>query len=180
MVISRTPDPAADDLAEACRRLAHSHLEAFGPRVVDRGATAGRAWAAYRLPAGLHTLAGARRTYEGGLDGRDWAWMARRILMTLDGAGDPARPGLGLDTVLIEPARHGVVLTGFGDEGLPPAELFDAVLGSGPDAAAQRRWARGATAAHLPAATALHEYDLLLTRLYGVRRYRRFCIPQAA
>lgn len=93
---------------------------------------------------------------------------------------EPARPGLSLDTVHIEPAHHGVVLTGFGDEGRSLADLFDAVLDLREDAHRQRRWARAADAARLSAASALHEYDLLLHRLYGERRYRPFSIPEAA
>ncbi|MEE8869792.1 MAG: hypothetical protein SOH99_11830 [Acidipropionibacterium acidipropionici] len=180
VAICRTPAPSTDALEAAAEHLGRRGMAAFGPRIVDRGTAQGRAWVAYRLPNGLHTLAGVRSAYPLGLDGRDWAWMARRILIAMDSAGDPALPGLGLDTVLIEPEHHGVVLTGFGDDGPTLGDLFDAMLDADDDARRQRDWARAADSTHLSASAALHEYDLLLTRLYGARRYRRFSIPETA
>ncbi|MCZ2263127.1 hypothetical protein [Isoptericola sp. QY 916] len=178
VMLSRTEDRGTDRLRAAARALATAGAAAFAPTPVDGGTTADRAWVAARLPDGLHTLREVRTAFPGGLDGRDWAWMARRVLLALDLAGEPA--ALDVDTVLVHPARHGVVLTGWGattsDTGL--AALFDALLDDRPDAARQRAWVRAS--ASLDAGRRRTEYDLLLRHLYGARRYRPFALPGAA
>lgn len=235
--ISRTQHPATDRTLQATRALERAGLAAFGPRVIDHGVTTGHAWVAYELPEGLVGLGDVRYAVPGGLDGRDWAWMARRIVMTLDAAGVP-HGRLGLDTVLIHPEQHGVVLVGWGgsprgaradaylrdDADLRAgvasrpadrwradrwvadlaavAELFDRMLAgprlAGPVLAggerarcsdARRSEARRPEARQREFAAAstdleprrwLAEYDLLLSALYGRRRYRPFSIPRAA
>ncbi len=170
-------------LAEARTRLARHGLGAFVPEIVDEAVTSGHRWLAYRLPDGLHSLREVRTAYRAGLDGRDWAWMARRILMTLD-AAERMHGGLTLDTVLIHPRRHGVVLTGWvtpprsehqaaTDDGAAIATLFDEMLAA--DESRQRRFACGA--AQLNPRRTLAEYDLLLRHLYGPRRFRPFTLP---
>lgn len=189
VAISRSGDLAAAQLLEAARTLTGAGLAAFGPAIVDTGVVDGRAWTAYRVPEGMHTLRAVRAAYPAGLDGRDWAWMARRILIALD-AAERLRGDVGLDTVLIHPDSHGVVLTGWGGAPIGPrpgaahdaldgpelAELFDTMLAA--REISQRRFARAAQA--LPPNRWLAEYDLLLRRLYGERRYRPFSLPRTA
>lgn len=175
--IARRPD--ANDAAHALVRVADTfarqNLAAFVPRVLDDGITAGRAWVAYRLPAGMHSLREVLAAHPHGLDGRDWAWMARRILIALAAAGQ-SHGALSLDTVLIHPDAHGVVLASFGagytEDGAAVADLFDALLARGERR--QREFAVGA--AHLSPERALREYDLLLRHMYGERRFRPFSL----
>ncbi|MDF1487452.1 hypothetical protein [Tessaracoccus caeni] len=176
VAISRTPGPATSTLRRAHQRLARAGMQAFGPALVDRGSVGGREWVAYSLPDGLHTLREVRDAYPAGLDGRDWAWMARRLFMTLD-AATVAHGNLGLDTVLIHPEERGVVLIGWGDDDHPDgqsiSDLFDAMLSSSEHR--QRTFARQAVG--LAPGRRLGEYDLLLQALYGPRRFRPFTMP---
>ena len=175
VAISRTPEDGTRPLARAEQHLSDWHLWGFGPTVVDRGEVAGRRWAAYRLRDGLRSLREVRAAYPAGLDGRDWAWMARRLLMVLD-AVDVRNGALGLDGVLIHPEEHGVVVTGWGEGDLPDeagvTRLFDDMLAPG-----EHRQRRFATASEgLPPRVRLSEYDLLLRALYGPRRFRPFTL----
>ncbi|MEU2200869.1 hypothetical protein [Isoptericola sp. NPDC019482] len=178
VALSRTQRRSTAELLAAARTLSAAGLAAFAPAPVDGGTAAGRTWVAYTLPAGLHTLREVRAAFPGGLDGRDWAWMARRVLLALDLAAQPAV--VDVDTVLVHPARHGVVLTGWDASAAAGevADLFDAMLDDQPDAARQRAWARAS--AGLAPDRRRAEYDLLLRRLYGARRYRPFALPDAA
>lgn len=189
VAVSRAQPRATDAVLQAARALGAQGLGAFGPDIVDRGQVDGRAWVAYRIPAGLHSLREVRAAYPRGLDGRDWAWMVRRILMAV-AAADGAHADVGLDTVLIQPEQHGVMLTGWGGAGIPPlladgdaavngpgiAGLFDAMLH--PSETRQREFA--ASAVTLPPRRWLAEYDLLLRHLYGARRHRPFSLPRTA
>lgn len=194
VAISRTDAAGTDRLIAAARRLNGRGLAEFGPEIVDHGLVSGKAWVAYRLPVGLHSLRQVRAGYPDGLDGRDWAWMARRILMVIDAAGEPDA-GLGLDSVLVHPQEHGLVLTGWGAKATGSqlinrradlnaaelADLFDQLLDHRPDARRQRDWARAIAQAAGPGPGRwLDEYDLLLRHLYGERRYRPFSIPGTA
>lgn len=157
------------------RTLGAQGLGAFVPDVLDRAETAGRHWVAYRLPAGLVSLRQIRDVYPRGLDGRDWAWMARRILMTLDVADRP-HGGLSIDTVLIHPEGHGVVLTGWQGTRTPDgddlAELFATMLG---DRSPRQVGFMNAAGAIDPTRRR-REYDLVLRMLYGERRFRPFTL----
>lgn len=189
IAISRSQPRATDALVRAARALRAQGLGAFGPDVVDRGQVDGRAWVAYRVPVGVHSLREVRAAYPHGLDGRDWAWMVRRMLIAM-AAADGVHADVNLDTVFIEPEHHGVVLTGWGGAGIPPlladgeaalhgrdiAVLFDAVLAA--SETRQREFAAAATA--LPPGRWLAEYDLLLRHLYGARRHRPFSLPRTA
>jgi hypothetical protein len=178
--ISRTATDATAALADAAAKLAAQQMSAFTPEVLDRGATSGHAWIAYRVPAGTVTLRQVRDAYPSGLDGRDWAWMARRIFMVLDIAG--AHGALSLDTVRIHPEQHGVVLTGWGTTGAADADgtairdLFAAMLA--PSETRQRAFANASV--HVAPGRVLAEYDLLLRHLYGERRFRPFVVPTKA
>ncbi len=161
-------------LVDVRPRLAAQGMSGFVPEVLDSGRTAGRAWLVTRVPADLLSMRDVLRLLPAGLDGRDWAWIARRLLMTLDAAGI-THGALDLDTVLVAPEAHGIVVTGWtgrGRDGPALARLFDEVLGSGIRDDRQRRFAE--RAADLEPRRALTEYDLLLSHLYGERRYRPF------
>jgi hypothetical protein len=158
--------------------LAAQHMDAFVPEFVETAVTEGHRWVAYRLPDGMRSLREVNAAYPGGLDGRDWAWMARRVFMTL-AAANRTHGALSLDTVLIHPADHGVMLTGWGPagqdreaDGLALAEIFLTMLGArAPQQVSFARASRG-----LPPDRQLREYDLLLRRLYGQRRFRPFVL----
>ncbi|MBK7821734.1 MAG: hypothetical protein IPJ61_11850 [Tessaracoccus sp.] len=175
IAISRSVDNGVRPLFRAEQHLSDVHMWGFGPRIVDWGEAAGRRWAAYRLPEGLRSLREVRAAYPGGLDGRDWAWMARRLLMVFD-AVDVTNGALGLDSVLIHPVEHGVVVTHWGEGAAPDApaitQLFDDMLA--PDEDRQRRFA--ASSDGLSPRQRLYEYDLLLRALYGPRRFRPFTL----
>lgn len=160
-------------LDTVCRTLGAQGLGAFVPEILDAAETAGRQWVAYRLPAGMASLRQVHDACPQGLDGRDWAWMARRLLMTLDAVERP-HGGLSLDTVLIHPEGHGVVLTGWQgtrtSDGNDLAELFTTMLGD--RSARQVAFMRAATT--IDPMRRCREYDLLLRKLYGERRFRPF------
>ena len=163
-------------LGEVWPDVAISGMSSFLPDIIDAEVTGGRGWIAYRVPPGMVSLREVHAAYPDGLDGRDWAWMLRRILMTLATARRP-HGNLGIDTVLIHPDQHGVVLTGWtaatGGDGPALAELTDTMLGSGDPR--QSRFMRAAR--HLPPERQLAEYNLLLRHTYGRRRFRPFTMP---
>ncbi|GAB06791.1 hypothetical protein GOAMR_59_00920 [Gordonia amarae NBRC 15530] len=150
-------------------------MSAFLPGSSDCGVTDGRSWVQYQIPDGMVSLREVHEAYPDGLDGRDWAWMLRRILMTLAAAGRP-HGALSVDTVLIRPEQHGVVLTGWtaaiGGDGPVLAGLTDTMLRS-----REPRQSRFMHAAQeLSPGKQLTEYDLLLQHLYGRRRFRPFTV----
>ncbi|MDN7121486.1 adenylate cyclase [Nocardioides sp. ChNu-153] len=161
---------------------------------------------------GFYSLAQVQQAAPEGLDGRDWAWMQRRLLRALAGAhaAGLVHGALLPENVLIHPREHGVVLAGWSfatrpgrpAEGrvasqaaayppeastgvlTPASDLF--MLGAlglallRPEERAQRRFAEGcmqaAPAMRPRAADLLEEYDDLLDRLYGARRFRPFAV----
>ncbi|TGO04627.1 protein kinase family protein [Serinibacter arcticus] len=128
--------PRAATVVRALRTLgsatapgtANAWLAPSLPRLLDAGEVVGpdgrRAAVVLRedSPAtGFVSLEQVRLAHGGGLDGRDWAWMARRILRALVGVHE-----LGLvhgavvaSNVLIHPEQHGVVLAGWGTSTRP-------------------------------------------------------------
>ncbi|HEY1135457.1 MAG TPA: hypothetical protein VGE77_12860 [Nocardioides sp.] len=159
---------------------------------------------------GFVSLAEVRRAAPAGLDGRDWAWMQRRILRALAGvhAVGLVHGAVLPENVLIHPEQHGVVLTGWSFATRPgrpaegvvasqaaayPPEVTGGTLTPATDVAmlgalaltmlrpgerAQRRFAQGcrqdAPGMRPRAADLQGEYDELLDRLYGPRRFRPF------
>jgi hypothetical protein len=122
-------DPADNDLvaneARALRRLASSPLyaayRAYVPGLVDAFRYPGVADGVERRANvltyvdGLCSLAEVAEAYPAGLDPRDVAWIARRLLVAL---GFLHRSGVihGAvlpDRVLIQPEQHGLTLSGF-------------------------------------------------------------------
>ena len=178
-----TPEPTTS-LRRAVRRLDAAGLAAFGPEFADSGRVDGHAWAAVRTAPGLLSVRALRAALPDGLDGRDWAWIARRVAMVLEVVGTP-HGGLTPDTVLVHPEEHGVVVTGWGED----TDRRDRATADGAALAALTRFATrdGETAQRdftdaagaLAPGQWLREYDLLLTRLYGPRRYRTLSVPRA-
>lgn len=134
--------PAANHLLDgeatayaALARLTAQHrwLRPYYPRLLDSFAQEDPATGVRRrvnvLTArtdGWYTLAEVGAAYPGGLDGRDWAWMHRRLLWTVAGAhlAGLTHGAILPANVLIHPERHGVNLVGWsfaGTDGLLPA-----------------------------------------------------------
>lgn len=193
-------------------------LRPYYPRLLDVGALAGPEGPARQvnvltdLTDGFVTLAEVRRAYPQGLDGRDWAWMYRRLLRAVAGThlAGLVHGAITADNVLIHPERHGVVLAGWSfatPSGTPlpgrvasatyPPEVQAgrAVTGKAdvhqlhtlmidlldPGERDQLAYARGCRQDNprmRPSADALlDEYDELIGRLYGRRRFRPFSVP---
>jgi hypothetical protein len=137
-------DPAHNDLmsreARALRALEHHgdpRYLPYVPRLVEsfrhRDAGTGverRANVLATTVGGLRSLVEVRQAYPDGVDPRDAAWMARRLLVAL---GLAHRAGLvhGAvvpDHVLIQPDQHGLVLVDW-CYATPPGEPVPAVVG---------------------------------------------------
>lgn len=184
--ISRHERAYTDALLLAAEKMSAAGMSAFVPEILDNGVTQDRPWVAFWILDGAVTLRQVLTAYPGGLDGRDWAWMFRRILMTLDIAG--THGGLDLDSILIHPEQHGVIITGWGranyDRKLAdevPHVLDNTALASICErmlAATERRQVQFAAKAEgVAPGELLRQYDLLLHHLYGERRYRPFSMP---
>lgn len=67
------------------------------------------------LPEGMFTLTQVKEDYPEGIDGRDIAWIFKRILIAIANAQDQGyiHGAINLDSVLIHPEYHGVTLTGW-------------------------------------------------------------------
>jgi hypothetical protein len=127
-VVKVVRNPALNPLLhsewEALRALGrftdqHHWLRPYYPRLLDTSGAVDRGERAFTVFAplvdGFVTLADVRRAFPAGLDGRDYAWMHRRLLKALAGAH-----GLGLvhgavtaENVLVHPEKHGIVLVGW-------------------------------------------------------------------
>lgn len=75
--------------------------------------------------AGFVTLAEVQEALPSGLDGRDWAWIHRRLLMALAGAhlAGLVHGAVLPENVLIHPEGHGVVLAGWSFAAQPGGKL---------------------------------------------------------
>lgn len=127
-VVKVVRNPALNPLLhaewDALRRLArftdeHRWLRPYYPHPVDTSGDVTRGSRAFTvlepLVDGFVTLADVRRAYPDGLDGRDYAWMHRRLLRAVAGAH---RTGLVhgaivAENVLVHPEQHGIVLVGW-------------------------------------------------------------------
>ncbi|QFZ21372.1 protein kinase family protein [Saccharothrix syringae] len=98
---------------------AHRWLRPYYPRLVDRSGEVARGERAFTvlepLVDGFVTLADVRRAFPRGLDGRDWAWMHRRLLRAIAGAhrAGLVHGAIVAENVLVHPEQHGVVLAGW-------------------------------------------------------------------
>ncbi|MEJ2858382.1 MULTISPECIES: adenylate cyclase [unclassified Saccharothrix] len=139
-VVKLVRNPALNPLLHAewhaLRTLArftdeHRWLKPYYPTLHDTG-DVGRGERAFTvldpLVDGFVTLTDVKTAYPRGLDGRDYAWMHRRLLRALAGAH---RAGLvhgavTADNVLVHPRQHGIVLIGWSfavETGQPPLAL---------------------------------------------------------
>jgi serine/threonine protein kinase len=94
-------------------------LAAYYPRLVDLSGPPGRGERAFSvfepLTDGFVTMAEVRDAFPEGLDGRDYAWMHRRLLRAIEGAHRVGlvHGGITASNVLVHPAGHGIVLAGW-------------------------------------------------------------------
>ncbi len=158
---------ALDDFAER-----HRWLRPYYPRLLDTSGPVARGERAFTvldaLTDGFVTLADVRAAFPRGLDGRDYAWMHRRLLRAVAGAH---RAGLvhghiTPDNVLIHPEQHGVVLAGWSfavADGEPPLAA-DRGVASPPESRAGR-----------PATTAtdVHMLHTMMARLLAPSETRQ-------
>jgi hypothetical protein len=106
------------DALRSLRELTHAHrwLAPYYPRLVDTSGLVARGERAASvfepLLDGFVTMADIRRAFPGGLDGRDYAWMHRRLLRAVAGAhrAGLVHGAIVAEHVLVHPAEHGVVL----------------------------------------------------------------------
>jgi hypothetical protein len=97
----------------------HHWLRPYYPRLLDTSGDVAQGSRAFTvldpLRNGFVTLAEVKSAFPGGLDGRDYAWMHRRLLKALAGAH---RIGLvhgavTAENVMVHPQQHGIVLVGW-------------------------------------------------------------------
>ncbi|WP_367128016.1 adenylate cyclase [Saccharothrix sp. HUAS TT1] len=109
---------------DALRRLdhlTHHHpwLRPYYPHLHDTSGNTPRGTHAFTvltpLTDGFATLTDVKTAHPHGLDGRDYAWMHRRLLRAIAGAHEIGlvHGAITTDNVLIHPAHHGIVLAGW-------------------------------------------------------------------
>ncbi|MFJ8913712.1 adenylate cyclase [Amycolatopsis sp. NPDC102389] len=97
----------------------HRWLRPYYPRLLDTSGPVARGDRAFSvldpLVDGFVTLAEIGKAFPGGLDGRDYAWMHRRLLRAVAGAhrAGLVHGHLTADNVLVHPGQHGIVLVGW-------------------------------------------------------------------
>lgn len=100
-------------------------MESYVPEVVDFDSE--DHWIAFGVTPGAYNLREAAISHQGGIQGRDWAWICRRILISLAISG--RRPRLSADDILILPEKHSIILIGWsieeGYDSYPLDELKD-------------------------------------------------------
>lgn len=144
---------------------------------------------------GFVNLAHVLERFPAGIDGRDFAWMLRRLLRAVAATNQAGwtHGSITPANVLIHPQMHGVVLTGW-STAVPngkPVRVHDPDLAGNPtnDMAAVRALAQqllhptatdhARETDRLPndPVAALPAYDAALERLYGPRTWREFPFP---
>lgn len=94
-------------------------LRPYYPRLLDTSGDVAKGARAFTvldpLIDGFVTLADVKRAYPEGLDGRDYAWMHRRLLKALAGAHQAGlvHGAVTAENVLVHPEQHGIVLVGW-------------------------------------------------------------------
>ncbi|WP_434439010.1 adenylate cyclase [Lentzea sp. E54] len=94
-------------------------LRPFYPRLLDTSGDVAKGSRAFTvldpLLDGFVTLADVRRAFPEGLDGRDYAWMHRRLLKALAGAHQIGlvHGAVTAENVMVHPRQHGIVLAGW-------------------------------------------------------------------
>lgn len=97
----------------------HRWLRPYYPRLLDTSGPVARGDRAFSvldpLVDGFVTLADIGKAFPGGLDGRDYAWMHRRLLRAVAGAhrAGVVHGHLTADNVLVHPGQHGIVVVGW-------------------------------------------------------------------
>ncbi|MEU7479085.1 adenylate cyclase [Lentzea sp. NPDC042327] len=127
-VVKVVRNPALNPLLhgewQALRRLErftdrNQWLRPFYPRLLDTSGDVAKGSRAFTvldpLRDGFVTLAEVRKAFPAGLDGRDYAWMHRRLLKALAGAHQAGlvHGAVTADNVLVHPRQHGIVLAGW-------------------------------------------------------------------
>ncbi|WP_439661493.1 adenylate cyclase [Lentzea sp. HUAS TT2] len=94
-------------------------LRPFYPQLLDTSGEVAKGSRAFTvldpLIDGFVTLADVKRAYPNGLDGRDYAWMHRRLLKALAGAHQIGlvHGAVTAENVMVHPEQHGIVLAGW-------------------------------------------------------------------
>ncbi|MFD4672136.1 adenylate cyclase [Lentzea sp. NPDC058450] len=94
-------------------------LRPFYPRLLDTSGETAKGSRAFTvldpLKEGFVTLEEVHKAFPDGLDGRDYAWMHRRLLKALAGAHQAGlvHGAVTRDNVLVHPEQHGIVLVGW-------------------------------------------------------------------
>ncbi|SER25308.1 hypothetical protein SAMN05216188_109160 [Lentzea xinjiangensis] len=97
----------------------HHWLRPYYPRLLDTSGEVAKGSRAFTvldpLLDGFVTLADVRRAFPAGLDGRDYAWMHRRLLKALAGAHQAGlvHGAVTAENVMVHPQQHGIVLAGW-------------------------------------------------------------------
>ncbi len=97
----------------------HQWLRPYYPRLLDTSGDVAKGSRAFTvldpLLDGFVTLADVRRAFPDGLDGRDYAWMHRRLLKALAGAHQIGlvHGAVTAENVMVHPEQHGIVLAGW-------------------------------------------------------------------
>lgn len=200
-------DPPPDfqkylDLYDGMRtELLEQGLEAYVPEVLDSDIE--DLWIAFGVSEGLYSIDEVAKNFPDGLNGRDWAWMLRRVFIVLDVAG--RRPNLDRRNFLVHPENHDIVLLGWDpieDPDVYPlaqlAELMEDLLMDSVDSASQielirkmeqayRRNRRGQHQIKLDPEQnlfgyedALSEYELKLQHLYGPPKFRPLILDEGS
>ncbi len=191
-VVKVVRNPALNPLPhaewDALRRLArltdeHHWLRPYYPQLVDTSGDVTRGSRAFTVLAplvdGFVTLADVRRAFPRGLDGRDYAWMHRRLLRAIAGAHriGLVHGAIVAENVLVHPEQHGIVLAGWtfavtaGERPL----ATDKTIGYPPEVH-DRRPVTPATDVHMAHTLML---DLLADHETAQRRFARGCTQDA-
>ncbi|SER94107.1 protein kinase family protein [Lentzea albida] len=127
-VVKVVRNPALNPLLhgewQALRRLErftdrNQWLRPFYPRLLDTSGDVAKGSRAFTvldpLKDGFVTLKDVQDAYPRGLDGRDYAWMHRRLLKALAGAHQIGlvHGAVTAENVLVHPEQHGIVLAGW-------------------------------------------------------------------
>lgn len=195
------PDPDFNNYLEIYdnlrSKLLERDFEAYTPEIIDSDTE--DYWVAFGIPEGLYSLEDVAASFPDGIDGRDWAWMIRRILMVLQIGG--TRANLVAKNILVHPEEHGVVILGWPpieDHSVYPLdqlkELMERFLAKSVDAKSQIDLVAKMADAYranrtgqyqlkidptkplFSYADALREYDLKLRHLYGAPKYRHLVL----